>query len=127
MAVAAQPIVGRDAELAARERTLDAVRAGEGTRVVEISGEAGIGKTRLLDALCARVDRGDGLVLRGQAAEFERNVPFAPIVDALDAYLATLDPGRLKLPEGELRTELGGIFPSLSTAGPPPGGVHEER
>jgi hypothetical protein len=36
-------------------------------------------------------------------------VPFAPVVDALDPYLGTLDPGRLKLPEGGHRDELGAI------------------
>ena len=67
------------------------------------------------------------LVLRGMVAEFERGVPFAPVVDALDPYLGTLDPKRLRLPEGELRDELGAIFPSLRTERTPSTGVHDER
>jgi DNA-binding CsgD family transcriptional regulator len=127
LAATGQRTVGRDEELARLESTLEGLAARPGPRLVEISGEAGIGKTRLLEELCERAERREYLVLRGQAAEFERNVPFAPVVDALDAYLATLDPGRMKLPEGELRAELGAIFPSLRTERTPVSGVHDER
>ncbi len=44
------PLTGRDAELAQLRDALAAARAGGG-RHVEIVGEAGVGKTRLLDAL----------------------------------------------------------------------------
>jgi hypothetical protein len=77
--------------------------------------------------VCERAEGRECLVFRGRAAEFERAVPFAPVVDALDAYLASLDPGRLRLPEGELRDELGAIFPSLRTDRTPVSGVHDER
>jgi predicted ATPase len=121
------PLVGRERELAQLEQALEDLEDAAAPRFVEISGEAGIGKTRLLDELCRRGELRQYLVFRGQAVEFERNVPFAPVIDALDAYLATLDPGRLKLPEGELRDELGGIFPSLRTDRSPVSGVHDER
>ena len=127
MAATAQRTVGREEELARLDSVLDGLVERDGPRLVEISGEAGIGKTHLLDVLCERAERRECLVLRGQAAEFERNVPFAPMVDALDAYLATLDPGRLRLPDGELRDELGAIFPSLQTDRTPVSGVHDER
>jgi DNA-binding CsgD family transcriptional regulator len=127
LAATAQLIVGREDELARLERTLDGLVERPGPRLIEISGEAGIGKTRLLDELCERAEAREHLVLRGVAAEFERGVPFAPVVDALDSYLATLDPERLRLPEGELRDELGSIFPSLRTERTPLTGVHDER
>jgi len=44
------PLIGRDAELELLRGALDAARAGTG-RLVEIVGEAGVGKSRLLDAL----------------------------------------------------------------------------
>jgi DNA-binding NarL/FixJ family response regulator len=127
LAATAQGIVGREEELGRLERVLDGLVERPGPRLVEISGEAGIGKTRLLDELCERAEAREYLVLRGMAAEFERGVPFAPIIDALDSYLATLDPERLRLPEGELRDELGSIFPSLRTDRTPLSGVHDER
>jgi DNA-binding NarL/FixJ family response regulator len=119
--------VGRDEELAKLDGALLDLGDRATLQLVEIAGEAGIGKTRLLDELCRRAEGRGCLVLRGRAAEFERGVPFAPVVDALDAYLATLDPGRLRLPEGELRDELGAIFPSLRTERTPVSGVHDER
>ena len=119
--------VGRDAELARMDAALDALAGDGAPAVIEISGEAGIGKTHLLEELCDRAERRGYLVFRGRAAEFERSVPFAPVVDALDAYLASLDPRRLKLPEGALRDELGAIFPSLHTEGTLFSGVHDER
>ncbi len=44
------PLIGRDAELEVLREALDAARAGTG-RMVEIVGEAGVGKSRLLEAL----------------------------------------------------------------------------
>src|SRR5947208_13967028 len=84
-------IVGRDAERAALLDALAAAERGRKTMVVAVSGEPGIGKSTLLDALA-----GDGTVdrltrLTGRAAEYERSLPFAIVQDAVDPYLRTLD------------------------------------
>ena len=111
MASTANRIVGREQELLRIGHALDWL-AEAGAWLVEISGEAGIGKTRLLDELCSEGEARGYLVLRGHAAEFERGFPFAPVMDAFDAYLATVDPELLGA-DDELRDELGAIFPSL--------------
>ncbi|MFG2620171.1 ATP-binding protein [Streptomyces sp. NPDC048507] len=80
--------VGREAEL----RRLDEVLAGRGTdrpRVVDLTGAAGIGKSRLLTELCARARLRGMTVLRGRATEYERHIPFRLFTDAF----ADLDPG----------------------------------
>jgi class 3 adenylate cyclase/tetratricopeptide (TPR) repeat protein len=51
--VARLPLVGRDAELAAFDAALAAVRAGSG-RFLEVVGEPGIGKSRLVEAFRER-------------------------------------------------------------------------
>lgn len=76
------PLVGRGGELSRLRRLLDAAAHGRGSAVVVVS-EAGVGKTRLLDALG---DRGRSLV--GRCHESEQILPFGPWVEALRVALA---------------------------------------
>src|SRR5882672_4415815 len=63
---------------------------------LEISGEAGIGKSRLIDELTALADDRGHLVLRGHGSELERDLPFNAVADAMDDYLGAVDPDRLR-------------------------------
>jgi ATP/maltotriose-dependent transcriptional regulator MalT len=105
-------LVGRAPELAGLERALE--RVGAGGSWVEIVGEPGIGKSRLLAELRDRAERHGYLVLDGRAAEFEQDVPFGLIIDALNDYLGALEPAWLRSFEDEATAELASIFPSLS-------------
>ena len=82
-------------------------------RVVLIHGEAGIGKTRLLDefsrSVVARQPGGRPVrVLRGACLDLgDGELPYAPILDILDALARDTDaPGSTTV--GALRDELGG-------------------
>ena len=67
---------GRAVALAALERLLDAARAGRGGALV-LQGEAGIGKTALLQFAS---DHATGFrLLRAEGAEFEMELPFAAL------------------------------------------------
>ena len=109
----AEQLVGRVEELACLERALGDLDDGKG-RVVALSGEPGIGKTRLLSEVRRRADERGYLALSGRAAEFERDLPFGVLVDALDEYLASFGGRRLRQLGPELGAELAQIFPSLS-------------
>lgn len=78
------PLVGREAELARLDRLLsDLVEDVPGRpAVLDISGEAGIGKSRLVHELCLAATRRGAAVLRGRATEYERHIPFQPFTDA---------------------------------------------
>ncbi len=77
------PLVGRDAD---RRALVDAhLAAARHGGVATVAGEAGIGKTRLVDALDADVAGRGGTVLRGRAYAAEANIPYAPIVALLRA------------------------------------------
>lgn len=89
-------VVGRDPEL---DRLRAALEPDSGLTVVSICGEAGIGKTRLVDEALDRLD-GTVVVLRGSCHPADRDLPFGPFVDlamsgppiaTLDEALATLD------------------------------------
>lgn len=75
------PLVGRTAELGLLDSVID--RLGHGAPpFVDITGAAGIGKSRLMAELCRRARRRGVTVLRGRAAEYERHLPFHPFADA---------------------------------------------
>jgi DNA-binding NarL/FixJ family response regulator len=123
----ADQFVGRAAELAALDRALAELDHGRPS-TLEIVGEPGIGKTRLLAELSARADARGHIVLGGSASEFEYDLPFWLFVDALDEYVKGVDPRRLSgLDPNELR-ELSHVLPS-QPAGPaaPAGPVQDQR
>lgn len=107
-----QELIGRDREL----RALDAVlaRLSGPARLVEVVGEPGIGKTALLRALARRADARGLLTLLGRAAEYERELPFAVFVDALDEHLSRLNPRVLSGLTDDERAELARVLPALA-------------
>jgi predicted ATPase/DNA-binding winged helix-turn-helix (wHTH) protein len=79
-----RPIVGRQGEVEALERWFQ--RAAQGTRqLVLISGEAGIGKTTLVDLWLARLGARSGAgMARGQCVEhYGEGEPYLPVLEAL--------------------------------------------
>ena len=113
MALLSEHLIGRTEELLSVDHALTRLDQGE-SAALEVRGEPGIGKTRLLAELAARADSMGQLVLSGSASEFERDMPFAVFVDALDEYVQGLEPHRLDALDDDVRTELGTVFPSLS-------------
>ncbi len=110
---AVEHLVGRAAELGSLDRLLSDLEGGR-SATVQLVGEPGIGKTRLLAELAARADERGQLVLSGSASELERDLPFWVFVDALDEYVQGLDPRRRALLAENVRNELAQVFPSLS-------------
>jgi DNA-binding NarL/FixJ family response regulator/tetratricopeptide (TPR) repeat protein len=123
---AAGELVGRGQELALLDRVLEAVAAG-GPGFLAVVGEPGIGKTSVMERLSELASERNWLVLAGRAAEFERELPFGLLVDALDDYLATLDHRKLERAGGERLAELATIFPSLVGPPVPEGALQAER
>jgi DNA-binding NarL/FixJ family response regulator len=81
--VSAPVIVGRDQELAAID---DLLASGRG--LLLISGEAGIGKSRLVREAVARAETRGYRVLQSACFERDRSLPYAPFLDLLRAYAA---------------------------------------
>lgn len=78
------PFVARDRELARLDALLRHRTGGTGPVAVDVVGEPGIGKSRLLAEFAARARRHGATVLRGRAGPAERDQgrPFRAFVDA---------------------------------------------
>jgi DNA-binding NarL/FixJ family response regulator len=105
--------VGRVDELDALEHVLDELERGP-PGAIELVGEPGIGKTRLLAELAARAELRGHLVLSGSASELERELPFSVFVHALDEYVESLDSNFLSSLDDDVQAELAHVLPSLS-------------
>jgi predicted ATPase len=83
-------IVGRDEELSCLRAEAKRVEGGQ-RRVTFVTGEAGIGKSALVDAFCQRLDAGWN-VARGQCVEgFGGKEEYYPVMEALGQVCASAD------------------------------------
>jgi tetratricopeptide (TPR) repeat protein/transcriptional regulator with XRE-family HTH domain len=91
-------LIGREAELYAIQKGIEAVIEGSG-RLLVISGEPGMGKTRLSqETTLACRDRGF-VVATGRCYEPHRAVPYYPFLEALSSlYGAAPNPVRAQVP-----------------------------
>src|SRR5512132_1716050 len=110
-------LVGRADELEMLEQVLDELNRRP-PNAIELVGEPGIGKTRLLSELAARAELRGHLVLSGSASELERELPFSVFVHALDEYVESVDPDELATLGEDAHAELAQLLPSLSALAP---------
>jgi len=92
------PLVGREAEIALLLERWRQAKDGEG-QVVLISGEPGIGKSRIIKEFQARISADRHLLLDYQCSPYHTNTPYYPITDhtARIAHFGPDDPPQLKL------------------------------
>ena len=115
--VAESPFVGRDLELNQLNEAWNTAREG-GAHLVLVTGEPGIGKTRLAQELGRRVRAEGHVVASARAYEAAGRLPWGPVVDllrskALRSHIDTLDT--------VWRTELARLLPELLDASQPSG------
>ncbi|WP_137127931.1 AAA family ATPase [Roseomonas sp. HF4] len=97
------PLVGRAAERSLLDAEVAAAVDGHARRVLLLTGEPGIGKSRLLAHLAERMALVGGRVLGGRAFEAEVGRPFGIWIDALRAVPAAEVPEALRLDLAPLR------------------------
>ena len=97
---------------------LDSARAGN-PAVVLVGGEAGVGKSRLVEEAAERArDRGTR-ILTGSCVELGgEGLPLSPIVDALRSLIRLSEADELDRVIGPARQELARLLPELEPAGP---------
>jgi DNA-binding NarL/FixJ family response regulator len=104
-------LVGRGQHAAALDACLDRAQTGDG-HVLLLSGEAGIGKTRLVGEAQTRALERGFQVLQGTCFETDRALPYAPFIDLLRGYLAA-DPTSDAVASIANRAALAALVPEL--------------
>ena len=115
-------LVGRERELGRLQSALTRTGAGD-TCVVLVGGEAGVGKSRLLDAAFGSGAPSDVRVLTGGCIELGgEGLPLVPLVEALRTLVRTTPGDDLDRFLGPARRELARLLPELALdeAAPPP-------
>jgi DNA-binding SARP family transcriptional activator/tetratricopeptide (TPR) repeat protein len=108
---AIRPLFGRTRELAALTTAWSAAREGHG-QVVVVTGEGGIGKTRLITELARRADNAGGRVAVGAGVDVGGEAPFAVWQELTRQLVCTVPapPEHTSWPQ-----ELGRLAPDLAT------------
>jgi len=107
-------IVGRDGAIARLDDVLGEAIAGR-PRIVVVSGEAGIGKSRLLAEFGARAGvRGARVLIGGCLDLADGGPPFVPFVQAIRGLVRSTPGGELAVLLGAAGRELGILLPELA-------------
>ncbi|WP_101950986.1 AAA family ATPase [Mycobacterium sp. 3519A] len=77
------PLIGRQSELQLLEKAWQEVRTGQG-QVVLVTGEAGIGKSRLVKALTEHAAREQAWFTHLQCSPYYQHTAFYPVIDLLE-------------------------------------------
>jgi DNA-binding CsgD family transcriptional regulator/tetratricopeptide (TPR) repeat protein len=112
-------LIGRGPHLEAILHCVAEARTGRG-RVVLISGEAGIGKSRLVAEVHARVQQTGASVLQGHCFEPDRTLPYAPLQDLLQSAPVTQSPDAIVDALGPAASDLVPLLPALAGSLPAP-------
>ena len=107
------PLVGRQDEMKQLRDALGRASVGNGG-FFAVVGEAGIGKSRLVEELVAHGERQEARVLLGRAYESDQILLFGPIVDALRSGQVERDHDALDALGPLRRAELARLLPEIA-------------
>lgn len=106
------PLIGREPELVRLRQALAHARRGRG-QIVAVLGEAGIGKSRLVEEIAVDGIQQGYRVLLGRCYETERILPFGPWVSAIRTGAAIKELEGLDGLPPVWQVELARLFPEL--------------
>ncbi len=110
---AMRPFAGRDKELADLQRKLNIALTGE-CQFVLVGGEAGIGKSRLLEELENLAKVRNIAVLHGRFMEVDHALPYQGYCEAIQEYFRTRSSTGTTADFSDLAPDLISLFPVLA-------------
>jgi class 3 adenylate cyclase len=107
------PLIGRDSEVAQLVGVLEEALTGKG-RIVSIVGEAGLGKTRLVDELLADPRALGARVARARCSPYDAHRPYGAMSDLLRRALAISPSAPTEIAHRMLTETLPGMEPEAA-------------
>lgn len=107
-------LVGRGTEMSQLRELWRHSREGHG-HLVLLSGEPGIGKTRLANEMMVYAQLNGAIVLRGGCYEYEASTPYLPFVEALREWVHHQPADVLRTQLESLASELARLAPEIET------------
>ena len=111
------PYVGRSEERALLRQAVSRAIAGGGG-VALIAGEAGLGKTRLVDEIAAEAKASGMFVVRGHCHDMEGSLPYVPFVEAIEYGLTVATQDAFRSAMGDAGPEIARFVPKVRVAYP---------
>jgi len=108
------PLVGRRSDVDAIRLALDAAYEGNG-HTLFLTGDSGIGKTRLVESIAAEAVAHGFSVGVGRAFAVESRSPYGVIADALVPMLSAIDEASLSVLTRGVEGDLQALLPGLPT------------
>jgi len=116
-AVVCPLLIGREPFLALLNRSLEEVAGGNG-QILLLTGEAGVGKSRLVREARASADRLGFLTFEGHCFEPDRSLPYAPLLDLLRTLLKAPSTSEILYDLGPNAQALAQLLPELASLFP---------
>jgi DNA-binding CsgD family transcriptional regulator/tetratricopeptide (TPR) repeat protein len=109
-------LIGRENDLQRLERLLTQSQEGKG-QIALLSGEAGIGKSRLVREVKAQA-AGGTVILEGYCFQTDSLLPYAPLLDLFRNFFVRYSLEEIAQPAKESAQQLLTLFPELTAALP---------
>lgn len=107
-------IIGRQKDLNQLRELWRHTQNGNG-HLALISGEPGVGKTRLANEVMVYAQLSGAVVLKGGCYEYEATTPYVPLIAALREWVHVQKPDELRQNLSSMATELAKLAPEIET------------
>jgi len=107
-------MVGRGNEFAQLQQQWHLTQQGR-AHLVLLSGEPGVGKTRLADELIEYARSNGAPILRGGCYEYEAAMPYLPFIEALRDWVHATSVENLRAALGDTASEIAKFAPEIET------------